>query len=64
MSASIDSVTLSDLQRVATRVLRPASSSLLSDRKRSGKPTIVVQGEINGIGDVAKALSRRGLGGS
>lgn len=63
MSALIDEVTLSSLQRVATRVLRPSSSPLLSDRTRSGKPTIIAQGEVNGLGDVVKVLERRGLAG-
>jgi mitochondrial-processing peptidase subunit alpha len=63
MTRLIDAVTLSDLYRVANRVLRPKSSGLLSDRKKSGKPTVVVQGQLEGLPDVVEALRRRGLAG-
>lgn len=63
MTRLIDAVTLSDLYRVANRVLRPKTSSLLSDRKKSGKPTVVAQGQLEGLPDVVEALRRRGLAG-
>lgn len=63
MTRLIDAVTLADLYRVAGRVLRPKSSSLLSDRQKNGKPTIVVQGQLEGLPDVVGALRRRGLAG-
>ncbi|GAA5905395.1 mitochondrial-processing protease subunit alpha [Sporobolomyces salmoneus] len=65
MSSLIDRVTLSDLYRVANRVLRPQSSPVLSDRKKNGKVTVVAQGKIAGgrLGDdVEEALRRRGIG--
>ncbi|GAA5943686.1 hypothetical protein JCM3775_001334 [Rhodotorula graminis] len=64
MSALIDRVTLSDLFRVANRVLRPSTSALVGDRKRNGEPTVVVQGQLRGLPDVRDALRRRGLAGS
>lgn len=64
MTRLIDAVTLSDLYRVAGRVLRPSSSSLLSDRSKSGKPTIVVQGKLQGLPDVMKTFARKGLAGT
>ncbi|KAM0788318.1 hypothetical protein ACM66B_001461 [Microbotryomycetes sp. NB124-2] len=63
MAQQIDAVTLQDLYRVATRVLRPYKSPLLSDRAKSGKPSIVVQGQLEGLPDVMKALRQRGLTG-
>ncbi|KAK4058347.1 Mitochondrial-processing peptidase subunit alpha [Microbotryomycetes sp. JL221] len=63
MAQFIDAVSLQDLYRVATRVLRPHKSPLLSDRKKSGKPTIVAQGQLEGLPDIATALQRRGLTG-
>ena len=63
MTALIDSVTLSDIYRVATRVLRPSQSSSLADTKKSGKPTIVVQGALEGLPDVMATLRRKGLAG-
>ncbi|GAA5949747.1 hypothetical protein JCM21900_003280 [Sporobolomyces salmonicolor] len=62
MAALIDRVTLSDLFRVANRVLRPSTSPLLADRKKSGRPTIVAQGNLEGMPDVEAALKRRGFG--
>lgn len=59
----IDAVSLKDLYRVANRVLRPWKSELLSDRKKSGLPTIVVQGQLEGLPDVLDVLRRRGLAG-
>ncbi|GAA6009537.1 hypothetical protein JCM11491_003594 [Sporobolomyces phaffii] len=64
MSALIDRVTLSDLYRVANRVLRPHASPVLSDRSKSGKVTVVAQGKVDQLGDVEEALRRRGLAGS
>ncbi|GAA5909894.1 hypothetical protein JCM6882_002044 [Rhodosporidiobolus microsporus] len=61
MSALIDRVTLSDLYRVANRVLRPATSPIVGDRQRSGKPTVVAQGRVDRLPDVGEALRRRGL---
>ncbi|GAA6001972.1 hypothetical protein JCM10207_003018 [Rhodosporidiobolus poonsookiae] len=63
MAALIDRVTLSDLYRVANRVLRPQSSPLLSDRGKSGRPTVVAQGDLKRLPDVEEALGRRGLAG-
>lgn len=59
----IDAVTLKDLYRVANRVLKPYKSELVSDRKKSGKPTIVVQGQLEGLPDVMQVLKQRGLAG-
>ncbi|GAA5820803.1 hypothetical protein JCM3770_001000 [Rhodotorula araucariae] len=64
MGALIDRVTLGDLFRVANRVLRPSTSPILSDRARSGAPTVVVMGQLRGLPDVRDALRRRGLAGS
>jgi processing peptidase subunit alpha len=63
MSRLVDAVTLSDLYRVANRVLRPNTSPLLVDRKKSGKPTVVAQGRVERLPDVVEALRRRGLAG-
>ncbi|GAA6027782.1 hypothetical protein JCM8097_001715 [Rhodosporidiobolus ruineniae] len=63
MAALIDSVTLSDLYRVASRVLRPSASPIVGDRERSGKPTVVAQGQVGRLPDVVEALRRRGLAG-
>ncbi|SCV67717.1 BQ2448_5328 [Microbotryum intermedium] len=63
MVALIDQVGLEDVYRVAGRVLRPQKSAIVGDRKRSGKPTIVVQGQLNGLPDVPGTLARKGLNG-
>lgn len=64
MCAAIDRVTIQDVHRVATRVLRPSESSLLEDRHtRSGRPTIVAMGKLDRLGDVRKVLARRDLAG-
>lgn len=63
MTILIDRVTLDDLFRVATRVLRPSKSSHLADRKKSGRPTIVVQGKLEGLPDVMATLRRKDLAG-
>ena len=50
MCAAIDRVDLAALHRVARRVLM------------SGKPsTVVVQGELDGLGDIRALLSSRGM---
>ncbi|GAA5969673.1 hypothetical protein JCM11641_008001 [Rhodosporidiobolus odoratus] len=64
MAALIDRVTLSDLYRVANRVLRPSNSPILGDKHRSGKPTVVAQGRVDRLPDVVEALRRRGLAGA
>ncbi|GJN87546.1 hypothetical protein Rhopal_000500-T1 [Rhodotorula paludigena] len=64
MAALIDRVSLTDLYRAANRVLRPASSPILSDRRRSGEPTVVACGKLRGLPDVRDALRRRGLAGA
>ncbi|GAA5852695.1 hypothetical protein JCM8547_002592 [Rhodosporidiobolus lusitaniae] len=63
MASLIDRVTLSDLYRVANRVLRPYTSPIVGDRQRSGKPTVIAQGRVDRLGDVVEALRRRGLAG-
>jgi len=63
MSRLIDAVTLSDLFRVANRVLRPSTSPIVGDRQRNGEPTVVVMGQLRGLPDVRDALRRRGLAG-
>ncbi|BGP23544.1 mitochondrial processing peptidase [Rhodotorula toruloides] len=63
MAELIDRVTLTDVFRVANRMLRPSSSPILSDRTKSGRPTVVVQGQLEGLQDVTEALARRGLAG-
>ncbi|SGZ17034.1 BQ5605_C020g09089 [Microbotryum silenes-dioicae] len=63
MVALINQVSLNDIYRVAGRVLRPKKSSIVGDRKRSGKPTIVVQGQLNGLPDIPGTLARKGLNG-
>ncbi|BGP54524.1 hypothetical protein JCM8202_001606 [Rhodotorula sphaerocarpa] len=64
MADLIDRVSLTDLFRVANRVLRPSTSPILSDRKRNGLPTVVAQGKLRGMPDVKDALKRRGLAGA
>lgn len=64
MADLIDRVTLTDLFRVANRVLRPSTSPILSDRKRNGLPTVVAQGKLRGLPDITDALRRRGLAGA
>ncbi|GAA96566.1 uncharacterized protein L969DRAFT_94973 [Mixia osmundae IAM 14324] len=58
MCERIDAVTLDDLHRVATRVLRPDASA-----GRSGQPTIVFQGNTRGLPDVKSVLRKYGLAG-
>ncbi|KAL8286493.1 hypothetical protein RQP46_004510 [Phenoliferia psychrophenolica] len=59
----VDAVTMQDLYRVATRVLRPWQSPLLSDRAKSGMPTVVVQGKTDKLPDVMGTLKRWDLAG-
>lgn len=63
MTELIDKVTLADLYRVATRVLRPSRSLDLRDAKKTGRPTIVVQGKLEGLPDVMNTLRRKELAG-
>lgn len=61
MTRLIDEVSLDDIYRVANRVIRPKQSAIVADHKRSGKPTIVAQGQLAGLPDVATFLRKRGL---
>lgn len=61
MTRLIDEVSLDDIYRVANRVIRPKSSAIVADHKRSGKPTIVAQGQLAGLPDVGTFLRKRGL---
>ena len=64
MLEQIERVTLDDLHRVATRVLRPHESPSKHDRDtRSGQPTVVAQGKLDGLPDVRAALAKMGLAG-
>ncbi|KAJ9122120.1 hypothetical protein QFC24_004347 [Naganishia onofrii] len=65
MCEKIDQVTLADIHRTATRVLRPSESSTaqpLNYGLGSGEPTIVVQGKLDGLHDIADVLKEWGLG--
>lgn len=59
----IDAVNLQDLTRVARRVFRPNQSpeALQSGEYRSGEPTILAAGKLDGIPDVRDVLRRYGL---
>lgn len=57
MSSKIDALTVKDLHRAASRVLRPQA-----DGGHSGEPTIVAMGRLDGLGDVKAALARYGIG--
>lgn len=59
----VDAVTMQDLYRVASRVFRPWTSPILSDRSKSGKPSIVVQGKTDNLPDVMGTLRRWDLAG-
>lgn len=63
MLASIDAVTLPDLQRVARRIFRPWASSetLIPGEIRTGEPSILAAGQIERLGDVRATLKRYGL---
>lgn len=63
MLRKIDEVQLADLQRVARRIFRPHSSpqDLKDGEKRSGEPTILAAGRLEGLKDVRGILKRYGL---
>ncbi|KAH8089319.1 putative Mtochondrial processing peptidase [Filobasidium floriforme] len=66
MCAKIDAVTLEDIHRTATRVLRPAErpTQALNYGLGSGEPTVVVQGPLDNLGnlDLMSTLRQWGLG--
>ncbi|BEI82118.1 hypothetical protein CcaverHIS002_0212780 [Cutaneotrichosporon cavernicola] len=63
MCAKIDALTIDDLHRTATRVLRPSSRTVpLNYGLGSGEPTIVAQGQVEALGDVRGTLRAWGLG--
>lgn len=63
MCAKIDALTLDDLHRTATRVLRPSSRTVpLNYGLGSGEATIVAQGQIEALGDVRATIKQWGLG--
>lgn len=59
MLANIDKVDVEELRRVASRVVRGAVSVSSGG---SGKATVVVQGNIQGLRDVNKTIDKYGLG--
>ncbi|GAN06395.1 mitochondrial processing peptidase [Mucor ambiguus] len=59
MLANIDKVDVSELRRVASRVVRGAVSVTSGG---SGKATVVVQGNLQGLRDVNKTIDKYGLG--
>lgn len=64
MCAKIDAVTLADIHRTASRVLRPAEnpSKPLNDGLGSGQPTIVCYGNLTGLHDLPDVINSWGLG--
>ncbi|GHJ84356.1 hypothetical protein NliqN6_0758 [Naganishia liquefaciens] len=63
MCEKIDRVTLADIHRTATRVLRPSEGDVpLNYGLGSGQPTIVAQGKLDGLHDIAEVLQSWGLG--
>ncbi|KAM0754672.1 LuxS/MPP-like metallohydrolase [Meredithblackwellia eburnea MCA 4105] len=54
----VDAVTMQDIYRVASRVLRPWTSPIISDRSKTGKPTVIVQGQLDRLPDVMGTLKR------
>jgi processing peptidase subunit alpha len=63
MCEKIDRVTLADIHRTATRVLRPKEGDApLNYGLGSGQPTIVAQGQLDGLHDIAEVLQSWGLG--
>lgn len=64
MLSKIDEVTLPDLQRVARRIFRPKQNALespIQGEVRSGEPTILAAGLLDGLGDVRETLRQAGL---
>lgn len=65
MLSKIDAVTLDDLVRVARRIFRPQSSPdalrPTAQEFRSGEPTILAAGKLEGIPDVRDVLRKYGL---
>ncbi|KAI8080851.1 Metalloenzyme, LuxS/M16 peptidase-like protein [Gilbertella persicaria] len=59
MLANIDKVDVTELRRVASRVVRGAVSVTSGG---SGKATVVVQGNLQGLRDVNKIVDKYGLG--
>jgi processing peptidase subunit alpha len=59
MLAHIDKVDVEELRRVAARVVRGAVSVSSGG---SGKATVVVQGQLEGLSDVNKTIEKYGLG--
>jgi processing peptidase subunit alpha len=59
MLANIDKVDVNELRRVASRVVRGAVSVSSGG---SGKATVVVQGNLQGLRDVNKTIDKYGLG--
>ncbi|KAL7423203.1 Mitochondrial-processing peptidase subunit alpha [Cryptotrichosporon argae] len=63
MCAKIDALTLTDLHRTATRVLRPSSTTTpLNYGLGSGLPTIVGLGQVERLGDVQQVVRDWALG--
>jgi processing peptidase subunit alpha len=63
MCAKIDALTVDDLHRTATRVLRPSSrTAVVNYGLGSGEATIVAQGQVEALGDVHATLKAWGLG--
>ena len=64
MLSKIDQVSLPDLQRVARRIFRPqqyALESPIQGEVRSGEPTILAAGRLDGLGDAREILRQAGL---
>ncbi|CEP11004.1 hypothetical protein [Parasitella parasitica] len=59
MLENIDKVDVNELRRVASRVVRGAVSVTSGG---SGKPTVVAQGNLQGLRDVNKKIEKYGLG--
>ncbi|CAG8464474.1 11769_t:CDS:2, partial [Scutellospora calospora] len=59
MCKKIDDVTLDDLVRVARKIIR---GHVVNEGKGTGQVTVVAQGDLNGLPDVAKICEGYGLG--
>ncbi|GAA5806821.1 hypothetical protein MFLAVUS_000169 [Mucor flavus] len=59
MLDNIDKVDIEELRRVASRVVRGAVSVSSGG---SGKATVIIQGNLQGLGDVNKTIDKYGLG--